>query len=179
VLYFLEGGSTIGALRHGGIIPWDDDLDIIIRAEDEVMFLGKVREELLEKKKIKIVKNTKDGPWDYKLFSTSQESKNHVFCDVFVIELDKTRNTYIFKNPSAQKVLRYKFKESLIHPILTKFGSFQMRVLPSYFNDKYFSHVYGKHWKTVAKTHTEDHYTHQWLISMSFEIPESIKTRNF
>ena len=178
MLYFLEGGGAIGALRHGGIIPWDDDLDIIIRAEDEELFLGKVRKELLENKKIKIVKNTADGPWDYKLFSVSKESKNNVFCDVFVIELDKSRNTYIFKNPSARNVLRYEFKESTVHPILTKFGSFQMRILPSYFNNNYFNDCYGKYWKTVAKTPIEDHYTHQWLIPMSFQIPESIITRN-
>ena len=34
VTYFLTGGTLIGGMRHGGIIPWDGDGDIGILEED-------------------------------------------------------------------------------------------------------------------------------------------------
>ena len=32
--YYLEGGAILGALRHGGFLPWDDDSDLAMTRDN-------------------------------------------------------------------------------------------------------------------------------------------------
>lgn len=44
IVYYIMGGTALGAVRHGGFIPWDDDLDIFMTPDQYERFKAAFKE---------------------------------------------------------------------------------------------------------------------------------------
>lgn len=63
IQYFLDGGTCIGAVRHGGFIPWDDDIDLGMMRSDYEKFIRLFEENPPDGYSIHTHTNTKNYPY--------------------------------------------------------------------------------------------------------------------
>ncbi len=74
IKYYAEWGTLLGAIRHGGFIPWDDDMDIVMLREDYTRFKKAAAAELPKEFALHDYES-KDNHW---LFLSRVVNRNHI-----------------------------------------------------------------------------------------------------
>lgn len=173
IKYWIDGGTYLGAIRHTGIIPWDDDIDLEIMDENYENVI-QLKKELsihgLELMKTwfgfkifpKNGKPIKGYPWKYPA------------ADIFVMK--KEGNKINFKFKKAQNAFgKCHFKTNEINSIKRlKFGANNVNAVSKIHSDKYLSRCYGKDWSTHAYQ-TYDHMNEKTIKKIKIVLTDDEK----
>ena len=89
--YWLDGGTLIGAIRHNGFIPWDDDIDVAMLSDDYEKFIEIAQQELPDD----VFLQTRKTDKEYPLYITKLRDKYSTYEEQNVARLNCHKGIFI------------------------------------------------------------------------------------
>lgn len=89
--YFALGGTALGSVRHGGFIPWDDDIDVGLSREEFEAFLNVAQAELPSGMFLQTFKTDENYPCCFAKIRVS----NTTFIEKTLSNIDINHGVYI------------------------------------------------------------------------------------
>ncbi len=171
IRYWTSGGTTLGCVRHGGLIPWDDDIDVCIHKTD--LTSGKLTNvrKLLTTDGFEMIETPCVG---YRIFHISDSemiATNHryPFCDVFVMKPSGRGMCHIADGCGRTLWPAEVYPISDTRAIEQKpYGDLVLNCPGN--AESYLDRTYGAEWHVVGVTHSYDHVSKSHVKPVKFDL---------
>ncbi len=172
--YWIEGGTLLGAVRDGSLIPWDDDADVSMKVEDCTKLYEQHNDMLKREFGVEVV--WYGGIFGVDIYKLRFVGKVKYWVDIFPRRLDTSTGRYDIVGKSKEIwPTAYFEKESLDGYEMYTIGARRFRGPKN--PTLYLERVYGDDWKTpkVTHFHTQEGfcmfvYKNRWFNSISIGI---------